>query len=1207
MRRAVTVFLPLLFLLTTSGILQAQPFGAVIYVGDNSADVFMYDLTNSNFSKVEFYRNAKLLGTVYLNAGDGRVVTDYNLVKGNSYVYQYRAYRTAGGFLDDNLIGGTFPGADMHGILLRPDTLNIQTDLVDSIHVWPGGNLHFGKGSDISWILASAGVPGIKVYGSDDPQQVWHGMLSASGGRLKHLDVQCWGQIGPLKDFTLSACIVDVENTETETNLDNVIMNGIVISQQLFPSEIHHDGNKIRAVKCLLTDEAFLDGVISADDCVIEDYSTMIASSVTNTEVNQGTITLKPAGTPTRLEHCTIPNGNVTLSNQTTARYNTIGYMASLNLSPFAGGFDPKDIAGVHVNYNHFIRTNDVIGNVSNFQADSIDGRYNYWGNCEGPKPSERVSMGRVLLEPFLRVEYPQSSYWGTMEVDKKKIIANGEDSIVFTAHFFNVITGVDSAGVSIQYRIEVMGDTLYSGTLVTDAEGKARFVIKVPMEYSQVTGMAAYFTTDLQCIEKSFFLTIEKQTGPDLEVYEPEIVQVLNAENNLVSHKGFAVKATILASEPVTSPFKVVVDANGHRYETFYINDRTNIGVTYSMENPLTQMTMTTTKPVSLIFFVDETGFDAGDVEVSVTVDPTEPGNDKGRIVEANELNNTQVVFAVAKNTLYGNEGDAALKVFVQGADGHTNNNRIRSWADSASWFLEAAWPMTSGQTQFTTADQVADYGFICAADTLLQETWQPYLTKVYKQMVLAAPASDRFIMGVMPNWFETRLDRQEFNHGASQTLSWSGIWDFMVASTEHWKHAAHTLGHSFGLRRGDIDPDNVDMREQYHDNFIGVDVIDGFDIRYNRIVSNFLDNKVSRRMKAKCFMGGSQLPDVTSFDYYLWISDYEYNALLGAVAQFAGRKSGLSKTGTVAKALIVEGSIDSTSRAISFGPWARVADATPSSMVPAAYATHTFKVLDAGDQELASYLYRPTFRALGLDEVDALTGPDPRMEAEYFAFVVPCPDNAHKVVVEEGGNIVAERVLSANKPVVSINFPSDGEDVKQERFLANWSATDVDGETQFWYTVWFSTNSGVTWKTIQYENTAMSDSIFGTKDRSGYMLRVVANDGVNTSDPVEVAFSILTSAERVPTPAAFELKQNYPNPFNPNTTLTFTLPTAGDVNLTVFDALGRHVATVVEGYRGAGTHHVGFNASGLVSGSYLAVLRSGRNVASIRMTLAR
>lgn len=1208
MRRAVTVFMPLFFVLMAFGTLQAQPFGAVIYVGDNSADIFMMDLTNSNFTKVEFYRGAKLLGTVNINAGDGKIITDYGLIKGNQYQYQYRAYRSAGGFLDGNLIGGVFMGGDMQGILLRTDTISIRTDMVDSIFVWPGGNLHFGKNADVSWILGTAGtLSGITVYGSDTPSQTWHGMFSASGGKLNDINIHCYGQVGPLKDFTFVGSDVLIYNTETESRFDNVTLNWVTANQRNDYVYIKHDGNKIFANKCHLTQEGQMWGVQTADDCLIDFNSTMVGSNIKNTEVDKGQITIMPAGMPTSLENCYIIDGNVSLSNKTVVRYNRFENFATLNISPFAGGFDPSDVSGVHVNYNHFIRTQDAIGNVSNFQADSIDARFNFWGRCEGPKAGERATMGKVFLDPFLRVEYPQSSYWGEILASKKRIIANGEDSIVFTGHFYNVITGRDTSGVIVRYRVEAQGDTLYSGMLTTDAMGNVSFTIKVPQQYSQVTGMAAYFTTDLQCIEQSFFLTIEKQSGPDLEVYEPEIVQVLNAENAFVPHKGFAVKATILTSEAISTPFKIIVEANGNKYETFYILDRTNIGVDYSMENPRTEMTMAKITPVTVIFFVDETGFAAGNVEAIVTVDPTDASNPKGRVVEANELNNSKAVFAVAKNTIFGNEGDAMLKVFVQGAENVGNAARVKSWADSTAAFLEAAWPMATGQTQFTTANNVADYGFIGAADTLLQETWQPYLTKVYKQMVLANPAVDRYMLGVPPNWFETKLDRQEFNHGASQTLSWSGAWDFMVASTDHWKHGAHTLGHSFGLRRQDLDPGNIDMKEQYHENFIGVDVVDAYDIRYNRLVSNFLDNKVSRRMKAKCFMGGSQLPDITSFDFYIWINDIDYNALLGTVQQFTSQKSGLKKAATVPKAMFVEGVIDSTSRAISFGPWARVADATPSSMVPAMYATHTFKVLDASNQEIATYLYRPTFRALGLDEVDAMTGPDPLMEKEHFAFVVPCPDDARKVVVEEGGNVVAERIISANKPVVNIEFPSNLEDVKEEKFLARWSATDPDGDTQFWYTVWFSTNRGTTWQTVQFENEAMADSILGTKNRTGYMLRVVANDGVNNSDPVEVEFSILTSSERIPTAAAFELKQNYPNPFNPSTTLSFTLPTADEVKLTVFDALGREVTTLVEGYRGAGTHHVSFDASELSSGNYLAVLRSGSNVASVRMTLAR
>jgi len=106
-----------------------------------------------------------------------------------------------------------------------------------------------------------------------------------------------------------------------------------------------------------------------------------------------------------------------------------------------------------------------------------------------------------------------------------------------------------------------------------------------------------------------------------------------------------------------------------------------------------------------------------------------------------------------------------------------------------------------------------------------------------------------------------------------------------------------------------------------------------------------------------------------------------------------------------------------------------------------------------------------------------------------------------------------------------------------------------------------------------------------------------VVASDGENIQYPVDdftVTFSrgVVTSNEDdlfTEQPREFELGQNFPNPFNPTTQITFTLPTASDVRLDVFNTLGQRVATIVNGQRSAGTHTVSFEASSLSSGMYL------------------
>jgi protocatechuate 3,4-dioxygenase beta subunit len=89
--------------------------------------------------------------------------------------------------------------------------------------------------------------------------------------------------------------------------------------------------------------------------------------------------------------------------------------------------------------------------------------------------------------------------------------------------------------------------------------------------------------------------------------------------------------------------------------------------------------------------------------------------------------------------------------------------------------------------------------------------------------------------------------------------------------------------------------------------------------------------------------------------------------------------------------------------------------------------------------------------------------------------------------------------------------------------------------------------------------------------------------------------------------TPTEYELGNNYPNPFNPSTTITFNLPEAANIKLTVFNAIGQEIAELIKGNIEAGSHSVTFNAENLNSGIYFYKLEAGKFINVKKMILLK
>ena len=117
-----------------------------------------------------------------------------------------------------------------------------------------------------------------------------------------------------------------------------------------------------------------------------------------------------------------------------------------------------------------------------------------------------------------------------------------------------------------------------------------------------------------------------------------------------------------------------------------------------------------------------------------------------------------------------------------------------------------------------------------------------------------------------------------------------------------------------------------------------------------------------------------------------------------------------------------------------------------------------------------------------------------------------------------------------------------------------------------------------------------------------------VVEGIAVNQRIRIVEGQGIATATEALPEVAhGVALLGNAPNPFRAATTVSFQLSEAGEVEVAVFDVLGRRVRTLADSFLSAGTHRVSFEASGLPAGLYVVRLRAGGAVETQRVVRVR
>ncbi|MFH1680822.1 MAG: FlgD immunoglobulin-like domain containing protein, partial [Candidatus Eisenbacteria bacterium] len=102
-------------------------------------------------------------------------------------------------------------------------------------------------------------------------------------------------------------------------------------------------------------------------------------------------------------------------------------------------------------------------------------------------------------------------------------------------------------------------------------------------------------------------------------------------------------------------------------------------------------------------------------------------------------------------------------------------------------------------------------------------------------------------------------------------------------------------------------------------------------------------------------------------------------------------------------------------------------------------------------------------------------------------------------------------------------------------------------------------------------------------------------------------------TDVPDTPKPPRFDLGKNAPNPFNPFTTIEYEIQAGGaETTLEIYDVSGRHLATLVDGFKAEGRHTVQWNGRdgdgrAVPSGVYLYRLKTPFEEMTRKMLLIR
>lgn len=129
--------------------------------------------------------------------------------------------------------------------------------------------------------------------------------------------------------------------------------------------------------------------------------------------------------------------------------------------------------------------------------------------------------------------------------------------------------------------------------------------------------------------------------------------------------------------------------------------------------------------------------------------------------------------------------------------------------------------------------------------------------------------------------------------------------------------------------------------------------------------------------------------------------------------------------------------------------------------------------------------------------------------------------------------------------------------------------------------YVLYMTFNNGQDWQEINTPDSAQIFDLVFMSSRFG--IGVGLNGKVIKFNPEAVNIN-----NNISPASSYKLGQNYPNPFNPATNIEYSISEISEIDLKVYDLLGKEITTLYKGIKSAGKYRIKFSGMNIPSGIY-------------------